>query len=549
MSVEDELHYLLEELAEDHVVGSPPNLGSRPIESLEHSRGRSARFALAAVAACAVVLVGGLVVIGSRSDDQAPATDPSGVPETTQAPPPESSMTTSEVTGGPSLDLIRIDALSSPEGTIGVEIVFDGDIPMGDAVPVENVASPPSDRVGYATQTSLSTPVSVCENTHSFPSPGNRIVDIFVPGDWFDPAASIDPQVVGDPDGELPAKIIVCEPLNGAVQISVWGSASGRMDDVRVSLDERTIIVDIAPDPAAAPAMEVENETELVPSTDPFARPLVAITDEGDAVYLAGEEESIPVLILDGPGPDATVDGAADTVDRVAFGAAENRFIVSRCCLPGAEIVSARPDALPIPVEASPPVDQLGEAQLVFDGFGYAPALHPSGDRLVSIVGDGKGIFVLDAAADTFANVRLPGEAGDLRDLLWNDTGIFVLGRAETTWTLTTATYGEGRIELNTTRNFAILSSFEDLQFAGTAVDDEIAVHDRGTDMVLSGTVDDYGNLHGEGRGSSLQVLDLPGPALSAWFQDPGQLIWVDTLRTLRVDDQVIPGRYTWARR
>ena len=66
---------------------------------------------------------------------------------------------------------------------------------------------------------------------------------------------------------------------------------------------------------------------------------------------------------------------------------------------------------------------------------------------------------------------------------------------------------------------------------------------------MLSGAIDDYGNLNGDAGGSSLQVVDLPAPALSAWFYDPGQLIWVDANRTLRVGDSVIEGEYTWARR
>ena len=114
--------------------------------------------------------------------------------------------------------------------------------------------APPSSGVGYLTQFSdelsidSSDGISVCGSTHWFPPPGNRTVDIFVPSDWFDPESTIDPPIVPDPADAMIAKIIVCEPRNGVVQISVWGSASGRIEDVRVSVNAGTIAVDIAPD-------------------------------------------------------------------------------------------------------------------------------------------------------------------------------------------------------------------------------------------------------------------------------------------------------------
>ena len=116
---------------------------------------------------------------------------------------------------------------------------------MGNPEPLGNVANPPTDRIGYSTQNSDDGPVSVCGDSHFFPPPGNRTVDIFVPSAWLDPSSSIDTTLTLEPNV---AKIITCEPLNGVVQVSVWGSASGRLEDVNVDIDANTIIIDITPD-------------------------------------------------------------------------------------------------------------------------------------------------------------------------------------------------------------------------------------------------------------------------------------------------------------
>ncbi len=551
MSVEDELPHLLEELANDHVVGEPPAFEAGAFQSPKGDRTRPARFTIVAVAACSAVLIGGLVAINSGGDDRSPAATRYTNPETTLASSTGSSTAspTSDVAAPQRLGLIRIDAQSTSAGTTEVGFVFDNDLPEGDAVPIDDLASPPSDQVGYATQTSdgRSGSISVCGNAHQFPPPGIRTVDVFVPSDWFDPSASFEPSIAWGPDSAPPAKIVVCEPLNGTVQISIWGSASARIEDIVVSVDERTITVEIAPDPAGPLGETAEDDS--VPLIDPLTRPLVAITDKGDAVYVP-ENGAMQVLLYDGPDPDdaSSLGDGPNAVDRVAFGAGENRFVVGLCCAPVVgQIVTARPDDLPIPNAIEPPSDQAGDTQLAFDSYGYAPALDPNGGRQASIIG--REVFVIDAADDASTSIELPDRAGDLWDLVWSDLGIIVLGRTESTWTLSTVDYHDGQIELVSARNFATFSDFDDLRFAGTAVDNEIAVHDLGTDTVLSGTIDDYGNNNGDERGSSLQVVTLPSPARSAWFHDPGQLIWVDMNRTLRVGDQVIPGQYTWARR
>ncbi len=266
MSIEEELPRLFDELADDHIVGPPPKLVRDIGSTASSARARPALRATAAVAACSVVLIGGLVAIGTRNNDSAPLNSPNTTPSASSqlgtsipsAPATDSTLADTAADGdageaiGPSLDLTRIDARATGQGTTHVVLAFDGDVPSTDADLVEDITTPPSDRVGYLTQSSPSG-ILVCGSTHSFPSPGNRTVDIFVPGDWFSPTSSIDPPIEWDPDSVTQTKIVVCPSQNGAVQISVWGAASGRAQDVEVTVDARTIIVDIAADPANPP--------------------------------------------------------------------------------------------------------------------------------------------------------------------------------------------------------------------------------------------------------------------------------------------------------
>lgn len=274
MSIEHDLPRLLDELAEDHNVGSPPLLEERDGQPARRARGRPALLTIAAVAASSFVLVGGLVAIGSRNDDSAPAS-------------PLPALTSSSTIGGATapvgenegavsnLDLVRIDARTAAAGTTGVTLVFDGELPSRSAELLIDVDEPASDGIGYLTQASddLSDDISVCGETHAFPPPGNRTVDIFVPGEWLDPSSPIDPPVVWEPKGATGAKIVVCEPRDGVVQVSVWGSASGRADDVVLRVDARTITVDIAPETAPVP------ETTGTMPTDSAAPPSTPVPE------------------------------------------------------------------------------------------------------------------------------------------------------------------------------------------------------------------------------------------------------------------------------
>lgn len=278
-------------------------------------------------------------------------------------------------------------------------------------------------------------------------------------------------------------------------------------------------------------------------------RALVAITADGDAVYFppVGNETS-PILIYDGPDPDDAVssDDSPNAVDRIEYSPVYRQTVVGLCCDPAVGTVLVGADDR-LPLDGTVPENLSGDTG--FGGDGYAPTLDPEGGRQVTI-GPDNTIVVADTTSGFDASVTLPEQAGEAWDLAWLDrTTIMVIGRGENVWTRTMVTYDFGSISVDRSFSFALLSEFADLRFAGTAIDGEVAVHDVGTDDVLSGTVGDYGDNNGDASGSSLRVITLPGPALSAWFFDPGQLIWVDTDRTLRVGDRVIDGEYTWARR
>ncbi|BAN03718.1 hypothetical protein YM304_34040 [Ilumatobacter coccineus YM16-304] len=314
--------------------------------------------------------------------------------------------------------------------------------------------------------------------------------------------------------------------------------------------DQAYALAELA-EPAADETDPISPHPESEAATNESTRPLVAITTDGDAVFFDADDAN-PTLIFDGPAvAESTIGDGPNGAHRVAYSLAEDRVVLSRCCSPiVGQIVTSPIDDLPMPADIVPPTDQMGEPDLVFDGYGYAPALNLDGSMSASIVGDGRAVVVIDAATDRFTNLRMPAEAGDLQDLVWiDDDSIAAIGRAGSVWMLSTLDHTEGVLTIESSLPFGLTNDFDDLVFAGVARDGEIAVHEVGTDTVLSGTIDDYGNNNGDEAGSSLEVITLPGVTTSAWFFDPGQLIWVDTAGTLRVGDRVIAGTYTWARR
>jgi len=238
VSIEQELPRLFEELASDHAVGPPPMLDQHDDHAESPARSRSGRLTIVVVAASSVALIGGLVAVSSRNDPPSPANLSTPEPVSSQDPQPDSLTPMSEPAivdvapdadadpaAGANLNLIQIGASATEDGTTGVVLTFDGDLPDRSAEPLEDATNPNSDGIRYATQSSDGQSISVCGNAHWFPPPGvNRTVDVFVPSDWFDPEPSVDRTIKWDPDMLPQSKIWVCEaPRDGMVQIFIAG--------------------------------------------------------------------------------------------------------------------------------------------------------------------------------------------------------------------------------------------------------------------------------------------------------------------------------------
>ena len=305
------------------------------------------------------------------------------------------------------------------------------------------------------------------------------------------------------------------------------------------------IATTVTPSVSTAPPTSdaVQPTVVVVPSTTApvvltLQRPLVAIEADGDAVMLdLGAVE--PVLLFDGQDPDSAsqLGDGPNLVDRISVAADGSLAYVGLCCAPAiGTILTTQP----------PDVASITDTP----NYGFAPTLNTSATLLAAAGPD--TITVTDTASGVV--IAVPSVDNDrwgiTVDLMWlDDNTLAVLNRFSTVWTLTIITTDGTMLDAGPTRPFAIIREFPQLQFAGTAVDNEIAMHDVGTDRVLSGTIDMYGNIDGAGGGSSLQVIALPGEARSAWYTNPEQLIWIDNSQQLHVGDQVISGEYSWARR
>lgn len=301
---------------------------------------------------------------------------------------------------------------------------------------------------------------------------------------------------------------------------------------------------EVAP-PSGVPVTGSTTEPSGTPVTEPIPdpvgvndrRPLVAIDGNGDAVIFDADDAA-PDVLFDGEDPDtaAQLGDGPNLVNRISVAGDRSVAYIGLCCAPpvGTILETHPPEAATL---GTPPT------------YGFAPTLNPSG-TLLAAAGP-QTIGVTDLATGTTVGVEefsgVPW--GETVDLMWLDDGtLLVLNRLETSWTLTIVLTDGTTIGAGPTRHFALLNDFPDLRFAGTVIAGEIAVHSVGTDRILSGTLDDYGN-HNGGRGSSLRVITLPTAARSAWYSNPDELVWVDADGVLRVGYVAIPGDYTWAHR
>lgn len=196
---------------------------------------RSRGLNIAAVAALLAVVVG---VVALRSDPRDPASD--SVP--TSAP------------ASLGLSVERIVVRGGAE-TEEVAIVFDGQLPEGDAVYIDDITAADKPGFAYTTQ-DMSGVVWECETRHFGFGPGatGGSIDVLIPSEWFAPggvqAREEGVSYVDNP--EFSGKIVACGPYNGYVQYSIWGAAPNGPDGVRVVADGDSIrvIVDLEPEAA-----------------------------------------------------------------------------------------------------------------------------------------------------------------------------------------------------------------------------------------------------------------------------------------------------------
>ncbi len=299
--------------------------------------------------------------------------------------------------------------------------------------------------------------------------------------------------------------------------------------------------------PATTPATEVTRPspptvtsflptpTVSIPLELGDGTPLVAVTAHGDAVVF--DRDTRPVVVYDADG-SAPIPGEqpADRPEQVAITSDGTAAFIGLCCdTSGGTIVATHlPTGNGESFPGRTPTLNLTSTHLAYQLDG-AVAVRSLTTERVDTIEIRYGVTDFDV---------------EVHDFVWiGDGQLLVLGQVPNAWTRTVVNVTDDALEPETTFPFAMTREFPELRFAGTAVEGEIAVHDVGTDRILSAPLDDYGNINGGGRGSSLSVLQLPAPAQSAWYTTPDSLTWIDNKNTLRSQTVTFDSAYSWARR
>lgn len=239
-------------------------------------RRRNRRLAAGVCGAVAIMVVGAALTVRNPESGLTTANEPQ-VGESPGSDTPS--------VGSPQLSIRWIEGRGGPDGTEDVAVVFDGQLPDTPATLVDDVTAVEASGIAYAIQTGSS--VKVCGNTHYF-NESFASVDLFVPAAWLASAEPTEggvrvlPARSGNPD-EGPGKIVVCQPRNGYVQISIWGAASRVPTDidVRLSDDRRRLLVEARPGGEYATVND-ESPTFVPPRT------------------IDGAEAVFPITLLDG---------------------------------------------------------------------------------------------------------------------------------------------------------------------------------------------------------------------------------------------------------
>ena len=152
------------------------------------------------------------------------------------------------------VSITQIEASASEAGTTEVVLTFDAELPQAFvARPIEALEEVPSsanDLIALVTQrsTNVDENIMVCGDQHSFPSPGNQTTELILPSDLLNAGVGREEiRTEWSADSFAPGKIFVCEPENGNVQISIWGSAASSPEQVEVFFDAHTIRLEMDP--------------------------------------------------------------------------------------------------------------------------------------------------------------------------------------------------------------------------------------------------------------------------------------------------------------
>ena len=151
----------------------------------------------------------------------------------------------------PRVTVERTEVVGGDGGTARVVMEFDGPLPGGDVLYVEEI-TPVDTADGMVFTTQEPGSVQVCESVHNFPPRSVGTVDLLIPADWF--VDGVDTHTSPLETIGNPAKFVVCGPYDGYYQYAIWGPASAEADDVNITIDpgrtRLTVQIDSVPDPA-----------------------------------------------------------------------------------------------------------------------------------------------------------------------------------------------------------------------------------------------------------------------------------------------------------
>lgn len=191
---------------------------------------------------CTLIATVGALALASRPGDDDPQADRGAQSEFVPL------TTTSSADALPTL--LAIEARNGPAGTERVILVFDSPLPVATTDIRADIATTDA-TVSFSVRRS-SELFDPCGSAPSRLDPDGLLtsVDVRIPAQWLDPATGgKQPSIVPDPAGSEHfdglAKVIVCRPNSGVVQIAIFDPATTDSSDINLTVDRARIIVDI----------------------------------------------------------------------------------------------------------------------------------------------------------------------------------------------------------------------------------------------------------------------------------------------------------------